>query len=79
MTKSEPDRGLIGMPSYENHPIYSKHEEVFRDWLDGESIWQICARFNIRVKEAEELVRHGTLMAMKNIRKNSGSRKKSPR
>lgn len=59
---------FIGMP------LYSKHEEVFRDWLDGDSIWNVCGRFNIRVHEAEDLIRHSTLLALARARK-EGTRK----
>lgn len=49
--------------------VFSSHQEIYQSWLDGKSIWQICDRFNIRVKEAEELVRHGVLLNIRSLKK----------
>jgi hypothetical protein len=69
--------------SEESH-LFFKHREIFESWLDGDSIWKICTRFNIRVPDAEELVRYGAIMVIKSLKKHTvktgskNSRKKQP-
>lgn len=67
-----------------NIPVYESHYSIAQDWLHGESIWEICSRFNIRVPEAELLVRHGVLMEISELKKrksktgSKNSKKKQP-
>jgi hypothetical protein len=64
--------------------LYSNHLSVAEQWIDGLSIWSICQRFNIRVPEAEAMVRYGVKMIISAISKRKtktgrkSSKKKQP-